>query len=276
MEQRIADRLPDFMDTMGLTEPPMGFFFTNAPPAGALSPAPMPTPTRQREEKGEIDWGAVFGNFTCAIGLIWRARRKGAAAAFSAEQYGCPGAAFWMGFLKPQSETIIHYVSSGIPGQMEGEFYCESPDALRRTFLEIDPPPAGGPWLVVKHLDRFEADETPELVAFFARPEAMCGLHQLAFYVTNDTEVIASPWSAACGSLVIWPLKYHREGRLRAALGGWDISARKFFKPDELSLSMPYKLYERMIERADESFLSRKNWENVKKKIALSEKTWSR
>ena len=46
--------------------------------------------------------------------------------------------------IKPQTETIIHYVSSGIPEHMEGEFYCESPDELRKIFKTVDPRPAPG------------------------------------------------------------------------------------------------------------------------------------
>ncbi|UCF95557.1 MAG: hypothetical protein JSW39_06395 [Desulfobacterales bacterium] len=48
-----------------------------------------------------------------------------------------------MGFNKPQTETIIHYVSAGIPHRMEGEFYCDSPENLRQIFAYVDPgPPA--------------------------------------------------------------------------------------------------------------------------------------
>jgi len=63
-------------------------------------------------------------------------------------------------------------------------------------------------------MSQFTDDEQPELVAFFVRPESLCGLHQLASFVTNDPEVIASPWGAACGNLVVWPLKYKRQEML--------------------------------------------------------------
>ncbi len=41
------------------------------------------------------------------MGHIWRARKKQSIAYFSAEQFGCPGGAFWLGFNKPQAETIM-------------------------------------------------------------------------------------------------------------------------------------------------------------------------
>ncbi len=266
--------LPQFMETLGLTEEPMGIFYTDEEPKEGFSPGPTDLPTRERELKNEIDWQKVFGGFSCVMGNIWRARKKQTAAFFSAERFGCPGGAFWLGFLKPQTEAIIHYVSSGVPGQMPGEFYCESPDELRGIFEHIDPRPAPARFCVVKPLSRFTDKEAPELVVVFTRPEPLCGIHQLAAFVTNDPEVVASPWGAACGNLVTWPLKYRSQGKTKAVLGGWDPSARKFFKTDELFISMPSDLFSTMLGRFQESFLKTETWQVVRKKIERSKKTW--
>lgn len=276
MNQDLNEKLPAFLERLGIDDPPMGIYFTDTQPEDGLTPDPMPTPTREREEKNEIDWPGVFQNFTCVMGVIWRARRKGTRAWFSAEHFGCPGAAFWLGFLKPQTETIIHYVSSGIPGHMEGELYCETPDALRATFDAMDPPEAPGKFCVVEPLDQIPEAIDPNLVAFFARPEVMAGLHQLAYFVTNDPEVTASPWGAACTNLITWPRRYQLDGRPRAVVGGWDVSGRKFFRPDELSLSLPYSLFERMLNRWEESFLPKGQWDIVRKKIDKSRRVWSK
>jgi uncharacterized protein (DUF169 family) len=252
----------------------MGLYYTDERPADGFAPKPGELPTVERERENAVDWQAVFGNFSCALGHIWRARKKQTAAYFSAEQFGCPGAAFWLGFNKPQAETIIHYVSAGVPGHMEGEHYCESADALRRIFDFVDPRPAPHPYCVVKPLAHFAETEIPETVLFFARPESMSGLHQLAAFVTNDPEVVASPWSAACGSLAIWPAHYLARGLRKVVLGGWDPSARKFFKTDELSLSIPGDIFTEMLERYQASFLGTETWQTVLKKIARSKKSW--
>jgi len=199
------DKLNGFLEYLGLEEPPMGILYTDVEPEKGFSPKPGPLPTREKEEKNEIDWQAVFGRFSCIIGNIWLARKKQSTAYMSAEQFGCPGAAFWGGFLKPQSETIIQYVSTGIPGWTEGEFYCESPDELRRIFDYVDPRPAPEPFCVIKPITQFTEGQVPEFVTFFVRPESLCGLHQLATFVTNNPEVVASPWSSGCGSLFAWP-----------------------------------------------------------------------
>lgn len=274
MDQNILKSLPKFLDVLKLDEEPMGIFYTDELPQEGFSPKPMDLPTREKEMKNEIDWPAVFAQFSCVIGNIWRARKKRTAAYFSAEQFGCPGGGFWLGFLKPQTETIIHYVSTGIPNRMKGEFYCDSPENLKQLFEHVDPKPASHKICVFKPLSRFAEDESPELVTFFARPEVLSGLHQLATFVTNDPEAVASPWSAACGSLVVWPLHYLEKGLNKAVIGGWDPSARKFFKTDELSFTVPFGMFTDMTNRYEDSFLKTDTWDSVQKKITRSKKAW--
>lgn len=276
MKQEVLDRLPEFMDVLELEEEPMGIFFTDRRPEEGFSPKPMDMPTLEMEQRGEVDWGEVFGNFSCAVGNIWRARRKNTAAWFSARRFGCPGSAFWQGFNKPQLDMIVRYVSTGIPGHMEGEHYCASPETTRRIFDELDPVSAPEPYLVYKPLSQFGEDETPLVVAFFTRPEPLSGLHQLAAYVTGDPDVVRSPWAAACGGLVAWPLKYLEQGENKAVLGGWDPSARKFYAPDELSFTVPFPMLESMLEQWEESFLTRKSWPTVRKKAGRSKRAWGR
>ncbi|MDM8543655.1 DUF169 domain-containing protein [Desulfococcaceae bacterium HSG9] len=274
MKPEIIESLPKFLEVLRLDEEPMGVFYTDNKPADGFSPKPMDLPTCEKEMQNEIDWQAVFANFSCVISKIWLARKKKTAAYFSAEQFGCAGGAFWLGFLKPQTETIIHYVSTGVPDRMQGEFYCDSPDNLRKIFEYVNPKPASHKFCVFKPLSSFTEDENPELVSFFIRPEALSGLHQLATFVTNDPEVVASPWSAACGSLVVWPLHYLSKGLNKAVIGGWDVSARKYFKTDELSFTVPFSMFTEMTNRFDESFLKTETWANVQNKIMRSKKAW--
>jgi uncharacterized protein (DUF169 family) len=274
MDHQVLSRIPRFLEVLGLDEEPMGIFYTDEEPSEGFSPSPSDLPTREKEMNRAIDWQAVFSRFSCVIGNIWRARRKKTAAYFDAARFGCPGGAFFLGFMKPQTETIIHYVSTGIPGRIEGELYCDSPDELRRIFTYIDPRIAPRRFCVLKPLGLFGAQEEPELVVFFSRPESLCGLHQLAAFVSHDPEVVASPWGAACTNLIAWPMKYLAEGKNKAVLGGWDPSARKFFKTDELTFTVPFAMFGEMLERFERSFLSTKTWAVVRKKIGRSRKAW--
>ena len=274
MQELIERELASFLDKLGLAEEPMGLVYSDRMPEGAISPPTMEPPTPEREQRGEINWQAVFASFSCVMGVIWRARQKKIAAVFAADQPGCPGGSFFLGYHKPQTEAILRYVTSGIPGWTEGEHYCESPEALRAIFTTLDPCPAPGKYCIVKPLRQFKGEEEPRLVIFFARPEPLCGLHQLATFVTNDPEVVMSPWAAACGSIAAWPFHYLGSGAMKAVLGGWDPSARKFFRPDELSFTVPFGMFVSMLERFRDSFLMTDTWSIVQKKAARSERTW--
>ncbi len=262
------------VEALGLREEPLGVFYTDLEPKEGFSPKPGVLPTKAMEDRGEVDWQATFSTFSCRMANIWRARQKGTAAYFDRERFGCLGGAFYLGFSKPQLDFVTYYVSTGIPGHMEGEHYLSSPQTTRDFFNTMDPRPAPARFCVFKPLSQFAPPEKPEVVIFFARPEAICGLHFLASFVTGDFEAVCSPFGADCSYIVTWPLKYLSQGRLKAVLGGWDPSARKFHRPDEISFAMPWEMFSRMVRRWPESFLTTPTWATVRKKIALSQKVW--
>ncbi|UCG12697.1 MAG: DUF169 domain-containing protein [Deltaproteobacteria bacterium] len=264
----------DFFETLGLSEEPMGMYYIDEQPKEGVSPNPGELPSVEKEAKGEVDWGNLFGNFTCVIGVMWRARKKRTAAFFDRERFGCLGGAFYLGFLKPQLDFITYYVSTGMPDLMEGERYLESPEITRHFFTTIDPRPAPARFCVFKPITHFQESERPELVVFFARPEVIGGLNQLATFVTNDFEVVYSPFGAGCSNIVTWPLRYLSQGKLKAVLGGWDPSDRKFLKTDEITFAVPFEMFQRMVNRWPDSFLTTKTWATVRKKIDRSAKAW--
>ncbi|MGD0659820.1 MAG: DUF169 domain-containing protein [Syntrophorhabdales bacterium] len=269
-----GSEIGNFLAALGLDEEPMGMYYTDIEPEQGTSPDKKALPTAEQEAKGEVNFGAVFANFSCVIGKIWLARKKKTAAYFDSEHYGCLGGAFYLGFLKPQLETVARFISTGIPGRMEGEHYFESPEVSRNFFATIDPRPAPARFCVFKPMSLLSESEAPEVVTFFARPEIISGLNQLAVFVTNDFEAVASPFGAGCTNLVSWPLRYLSQGKLKAVLGGWDPSERKFLKPDEITFSVPYEMFGRMVARWPESFLKTDTWTNIKKRIALSKNKW--
>jgi hypothetical protein len=138
----------------------------------------------------------------------------------------------------------------------------------------IDPRPAPKRFCVFKPISLFDRDETSELVTFFARPEVISGLHQLATFITDDLEVVMSPFGAGCANIVTWPLKYRSQGKFKAVLGGWDPSERVYLRPDEITFTVPFDMYKLMLARWPESFLNANAWQAVKKKIARSRTLW--
>jgi len=273
-EQMKKNDVERFLEAIGLDEEPMGMYYSDEEPVKGIAPKSGLLPTIEMEARGEVDWGALFGNFSCVIGNIWRARKKKTAAYFDKERFGCLGGAFYLGFLKPQLDFITYYVSTGIPDQMEGEHYLESPEVTRDFFNTIDPPPAPARYCVFAPVTQFKKETPPELVIFFARAEVISGLNQLATFVTNDFEAVYSPFGAGCSNIVTWPLRYLAQGKLKAVLGGWDPSDRKFLKTDEITFTVPFEMFQRMVNRWPESFLTTKTWAMVRKKINRSRKAW--
>jgi len=262
----MSDRLTAFLEALGYTEEPFGMFYTDTEPESGFVPEKGAAFSREMEQRGEIDFPALFQNWSCVMGKIWLARKKKSTAYFEATRFGCVGGSFYLGFHRPQLEFIAHYVSTGIPGRIEGERYLPSPEVTRRFFAELPPRPAPARYCVFKPIGMFKKDETPEVVSFFARGEIMAGLCTLATFVTEDFEVVSSPFGAGCSHIVTWPLHYLQHGRMKAVLGGWDPSERKFMQTDEMTFSVPYGMYLLFLEKWDKSFLLSKTWDGVKKK----------
>lgn len=159
----------DFLEALGLDEEPMGMHYTDVAPKEGITPKSELLPTIEMEARGEVDWGALFGNFSCVVGNIWRARKKKTTAYFDKERFGCLGGAFYLGFLKPQLNFITYYVSTGIPDQVEGERYLESPEVTRNFFDSIDPPAAPARYCVFRPITQFLQKTQPILVTFFCQ-----------------------------------------------------------------------------------------------------------
>jgi uncharacterized protein (DUF169 family) len=274
MNPRDRSDLAGFLEALGYDEEPMGMFYTDREPARGYAPKPGRLPSVEAEARKEVDFQQLWRDFSCVIGQLWVARKKRAAAYFDHEQFGCIGGAFFLGFLKPQLDFIVHYVSTGIPGVVEGERYLPTPQITRAFYEHLDPRPAPRRFCVFKPLSQFDPDEEPELVIFFARPETISGLHQLATFVTGDLEAVQSPFGAGCANMVTWPIKYLEQGKLKAVLGGWDPSERRFIKADEITFTVPYEMFLRMLDQWPQSFLTADAWSQVKKRILRSQKAW--
>ena len=265
-----------FMEHLGLGEEPFGVYYSNTKPENAFGPKTGIPISRELEEKGQLDMQEVMKTFSCVIGNIWLARKKHGAAFISAEEYGCPGGVYYCSMLKPHLRFIEHYVSTGFAGSpLQGERYMPNPDAMLEFMLRVNPRPTDAKYCIFKPLSLFSEDEKPEFVIFFARPEALCGLFTHTVFTTGNMECVASPFGAGCTNIVSWPLYYKERGEEKAVIGGFDPSARKFMKFDELTFTVPLELYEKMLAALPESmFTHDTDWKNVRKKIARSAKAW--
>lgn len=270
----LSTKTQRLLELLGHNEAPFGVYYSNEKPDG-YGPKPGEIFSKEREAAGEIDWQKAFGNFSCIMGNIWLARKKKKAAWISHEECGCMGGGFYSGVYGPYLEMNVLYVSTGVPGtHIEGEHYMPSPEAMRAFLDESTPPPAPGKYCIIKPLDQFTDAEPPLVVAFFARPEVLTGLHSLTGYTVGSANAVVSPFGAGCTNIIAWPLIYQQRGIECAVLGGFDLSARKFMKTDEFSFAIPLPLYRKMLDAMETSALTRHTWEGVRKKVMKSRQTW--
>ena len=267
MEERHRDKLESLLEALGLPEEPMGVYYTDDEPSGGVSPTSQRPISRSAEQKGEVDWKTVFADFSCVLGIVWRARRKKTAAYFDRERFGCPGAAFYLGFMKPYLMMHPDFISVW-------ERYVDSRDAARDFFERIDPRLAPARFCVIKPISLFLENEQPLVVVFFARPEVLAGLFSLTAFLYRASDAVRCPFGPGCAGIVTWPIKFIDQGKEYAVIGSFDPSCRKFLKTDELTFAVPFSMYTKMLDRFTESFLAMETWKTTKKKIELSKKAW--
>lgn len=267
-------RTRQLLTFLGHDEIPFGVYYSDDKPDG-YGPKPGVIYSRERELAGQIDWQKAFLSFTCIVGSILLARNKRKAAWISHEECGCMGGGYYSGMYRPFLDMNVHYVSTGVPGTpIEGEHYLPSPESMRAFMEDTLPPEPTGKYCIIKPLELFKDGELPLVVNFFVRPEVLTGLHSLAGYAAGSHLAVVSPFAAACGAIIAWPLVYQQRGEEKAVIGGFDPSARKFLKTDELIFSAPLPLYHKMLDVMGTSALTRETWQGVRKKVRRSQRVW--
>jgi uncharacterized protein (DUF169 family) len=274
--QSVLDGTSTFLRHLGAGEEPFGVHYSDAKPEKSFGPKAGAAISRELEDQGKLDVREVMKTFSCVMGNIWLARKKHAAAFISAEEYGCFGGAYYCSMMKPHLHFIEYYVTKGLAGTpLHGERYMPTPESMRGFLAKVEPRKAPAKYCVFKPLSLFVEGEEPEFVIFFARPEVLCGLFTHTVFTTGDPECVVSPFGAGCTNIISWPLYYKERGEEKAVIGGFDPSARKFMKTDELTFTVPWGLYGKMLSALPESMFSVKGaWPEVFKKVERSARAW--
>ena len=202
----------------------------------------------------------------CVIALLSLAR-KGKLIAFSKETMGCQGGARYSGYATGLRPQFKYFLSCGIPGEMEGERYKKTPEIVEESMKETPQIMAAGKYLVFRRWDKVEADETPLVVNFFAKPDVLSGLFTLANFRSSNPHSVMTPFSAGCGSIIGYPLLESHMPNQRAVIGMFDPSARPHVGENILSFAAPLKKFGEMVEDMDESFLITPTWKRILKRM---------
>lgn len=271
----LYEKTQELLSLLGHDEEPLGVYYTDEKPDGP-GPRPGQVLSVEAERRGELDQAALYKNFSCVMAKVFNVRRQGKPTWLAADAYGCLGACFYAGFYKPALDSVVHYVSTGIPGVMEGERFLPSPERVRAWQDFLDPAPAPKKYCVIQPLSLFTEEEPPLAVIFFARGELLSPLLALTAFASDTPEAAVAPFGAGCANIIAWPLYYMARGEDKAVIGGNDVSCRSFYKPDELTLAIPLPLYRKMLAGMDESFLRTEVMDRVRRRIAQSETQWKK
>jgi len=230
-----------------------------------FAPAGLPVGAYYTDQPRPEDLQASRVEQRCLIGNLGRVR-EGFPFVYQRSTPGCPGGKRYTGFSDNLRPKFEYFLSCGIPGELEGERYKQSP-ALVQEYLAAHPPfRAPGTHLVFKRLDRFAAGEQPQVVVFFAAPDVLAGLFTLANYDRADLHGVVTPMGSGCGSIIQYPLDEAQSASPRAVLGMFDVSARPWVPPDTLTFAVPLARFEQMVGNMEESFLITESWREVRRR----------
>ena len=235
-----------FQEIVGLREYPLGAYYTNDKPEG-VTPKP--------------------NIHLCMIGLLKKARQDGETVYFDKEHFGCPGGAYYMGFFESPRPKLEYFLSCGIPGEMEGERYVKTPELAREFIAKRKPARAPAAYCVFKPIEKFQKEEKPQVVIFFAPPDILSGLFTLINYVLERVDGVYAPFGSGCSTILTYPLKEASKEQPQVILGMFDVSARPMVEKDVLTLAMPCSVYLTLLENVSGSFLETPSWKKVQERI---------
>jgi uncharacterized protein (DUF169 family) len=205
----------------------------------------------------------------CLIASLEKVRR-GVPIRFGLADIACPGGRRYTGFADGLRPNFEYFLSCGLPGKMEGERYKKSPELVREIMARGPRLAAPGRYLVFKRWDILDAAEEPDVVVFFATPDVLAGLFTLASFDTAEESGVFAPFSAGCGSIVLYPYLEKDRPEPRAVLGMFDPSARPHVPAATLTFAVPMARFARMVANMEESFLVTPTWDVIRKRIAAA------
>jgi len=185
---------------------------------------------------------------------------------FSKETLGC-GKRF-LGLDNGVRPHFNEFLSCGIPGQFEGEHYKQTPEIVNTWKESVPFIPSDKRYIVFKPWGTIDETDTPEVVVFFATPDVLSGLFTWAGFDESNSEAVAAPFGAGCASIVQYPLLESQKEHPRAILGMFDVSARPRVNHSVLSFAIPWAKFERMLEIAEQTFLTTQSWKLVRDRIS--------
>jgi hypothetical protein len=214
----------------------------------------------------ETDTVQPFPGSHCFIHELERVR-QGESLIFTGSDIGCGGGRFFLGFTRNLRPNFNYFLSCGIPGELEGERYKESPELVAKMRAQFPPMVAPARQVVFKRWDRLDEADIPQVVIFFAGADVLSGLFALANFDESDPQAVIAPFGSGCFTIVNQPYRELESAHPRAVLGMFDVTARPWVAAHEMTLAIPWPKFVCMVDNMHKSFLGLGDWTKVKERI---------
>jgi len=207
----------------------------------------------------------------CLVGALTLVE-NGRPLALGADSLECLGGQRYLGFRPEIRPDFEFFLSSGIPGKMEGERYKKTPALVKEIVKNWPSFKAPKPFIIFKRWDQIDSDDEPEVVIFFSPPDVLSGLFTLANYDEARPEAVIAPMGSGCSSIVTYPYLERDSANPRAVIGLFDPSARPYLPEDRLSFAVPMAKFIKMVDNMEESFLITATWKKIQARLKPIEK----
>jgi hypothetical protein len=262
MKPAVLKKYRDFMIALGSATQPLVAYYSDERPEKYIGPKggfsveikkpgdifPFLGKARNLEQEEKE-------KFRCMFQFLARTRTKNIPSVFDFDNFGCPGCRFYLGFTDELPAFNHFFISTGFPGIYNGEKIAPTSASSKKHANLLKGILQKGKYVIFEKIEHVSFDIVPEIVIFFCNAETIAGLVGLIRFVTDEADSVQSPFASGCGSIFSWPVKYSQKGKEKAVLWVFDPAARPYIPLGEMTLSIPFPLFMRMLALYKKSFI---------------------
>ncbi len=225
------------------------------------------------DEKPQKALSFQEGKFGCVAAML-TAATKGKTVVFDRKTFGCGGGGVGLGLADKFPSGMEYFLSAEespentiYHGRLS-EGYKKTAKLAAQWIEQLPRRQNNEKYVVFKPLDEIsEQEQRPDVIVFYANPDQLAALTVLANYDRPGGDNVIIPFASGCQSACLLALNEVDKKYPRAVVGMLDISARPMIDADLVSFSVPYSMFKEMESNIAGSFLDRKDWQRVVKRL---------